>query len=123
MSDQSYSNRKRSRGDSGSEDDADADSSSRGHQFAAAQLPAESSSGSVRKRLLQAGPSHNISDGSGGQAATVSASQPSSGGTTRSHDIAGLDESVDLPEYVKQNATTLTFPEKVSRMQRMQRKF
>lgn len=116
MSDRSY-NRKRSRGDSDSEDDDDdADSSTCGRQFAAAQLPEDSSSGSARKRHAPAGPSHNVSDGSGGQVAAVSSSQQVSGGTTRSHDIAGLDESVDLPEYVKRNANTLTFPEKVSRI-------
>jgi len=103
MSDRS-SDRKRSRGYSDSEDD-DADLNI-DRKVAAVKQPPLDGSGSNKadKRVPQ---NHEVTDSSSQQA--------SNGNGGRFHDIASLEDDVNLPEYVKQNSNTLTFPEKVRR--------
>lgn len=112
MSDRS-SDRKRSRRDSDNEDEYETDSTM-GREIAATQKHMDSKgSGSQHKRPVTA-----ITNESSNRPGLVAVSASASG---RVHDIVSSDESVDLPEYVKQNANTLTFPEKVSRLPGMAR--
>jgi len=100
--------RKRSRTDSDSEVD-DPFSNRRDRKIAASEaMDSTSNKPSKKSRSLVPG-SSNGAVAPGSHAATAAS-------IARFHDICNLDDSVDLPDYVKQHANTLTFPEKVSRL-------
>ena len=90
--------RKRSRGDCDSEFETD---------------PTPYGQNASAQQLMDTNGNCNGNQLDGPPASAVAAADAA---VTRFHDVASLclDESVDLPEYVHQNANTLTFPEKVS---------
>ena len=109
MSDRS-GERKRSRNDSDSEVDDPLSNNRRGCKIAAPEAMDVHNKASKKSRSLVPAGSSDGAVSLGSQAATAAAS------IARFHDICNLDVNADLPDYVKQHANTLTFPEKVSRV-------